>query len=132
MPVQIGTASHYGLEEEDEFRRHLQREPRALVLYCGRQCACSNVFKPAFDEGASGDESWSYIIRDVHTGGEGKEAARYGIDVTPTVVAYRNGHEWHRLEGRPLEGIPPYRFEEWIDELEDEAHHVRGHGVHVT
>lgn len=119
MVTQLRSSARFALGDEAGFQRHLGREPCTVALFAGRQCPYSQRFLTAFEEAARGDEAWSFVIRDCRTSSVGEARERHRVDVTPTVIAYKNGVEWRRLEGKPLVGIAPHRFQDWLDGLDE-------------
>lgn len=112
-------AWRFSIDDEAAFSAHLEREPRTVVVFRGRQCPHSAKFEPAFQEAGKADEAWSFVIRECRSGGKGEVGDRYDIDITPTVVAFRDGKEWRRLEAKDGVGLPAHRFQEWLDGLDD-------------
>lgn len=114
----VRNLARYSLDDEAGFQAFLQREPCVVVLFRGRQCPYSARLEGPFEEAARGDEGWSFAIRQCRSGDAGDVNQRYGIRVTPTLVAFQDGKEVARLEAKMLVGITKQRMQDWIDGLE--------------
>lgn len=109
---------HLGVEDEDGFQALLREHPRCLVLFRGESCPYSTSFVPTFEARAAAAPDWTFLVRGIEHGGEGPHGERHRIEVTPTIVAYRDGRPASRLEGRLLVGLTGGRLDGWIRTLD--------------
>jgi len=107
--------SKFRLDQEKEFRAWLDASPRAVVLWRGVGCDFSARFQPHYAR--LDGERYSLGQRWVEYGAEGPVGDRYQLNLTPTLVAYRDGIEAARLEAAAGIGIRPEGALSWIRAL---------------
>lgn len=107
-------ATRFAIPDDAAFSAWLEAQPRALVLYRGVGCPYSATFEKVFLEIPA--PGWSIAIREVEEGGEGPAGEALGIEITPTVGAFRDGRE-ERLKGKLLLGLTRSQYKAWLKKL---------------
>lgn len=105
----------FELADEEAFGAFLHEHPRVVVFWRGVDCEYSAEFRPAFAKLDAG--TWTPIERWVEHGAEGPVGDRYQLNLTPTLVAYRDGVEASRLEAVVDVGIMPEMADRWVSGL---------------
>jgi hypothetical protein len=108
--------ARFDLDDAAGLRAFLDKAERALALMRGVGCVYSTAFEPAFVE-IEPPPGWLRCVRLVEEGGRGPVADAHGVDITPTVVAFADGREVARLDGKLLLGIPRTKYKRWLATL---------------
>ncbi|HYA57019.1 MAG TPA: thioredoxin family protein [Thermoplasmata archaeon] len=92
------------LTPRDFSEGHLRRPGTWVVAFLADWCPFCGAFRPSFESFASEPRGASFAVGDV-TDEESPLWERFGIEVIPTVIVFRDGRPVFRRDGRPGEGL---------------------------
>lgn len=115
-PARVEAVPRFKLDDERAFQTWLRSTPRAIVLWRGQRCTYSVKFEPIFDA-VEVPDGWMPCLRVVEHGGDGPIGKKHGIEVTPTVIAYREGKPAEALVAKVAVGITRPRYRKWLADL---------------
>jgi thiol-disulfide isomerase/thioredoxin len=88
------------VKTEQDFEDVLGSGKKIFVLFFASWCPYCSKFRPVFEKHA-GDGSFYRL----DSGGLESLEERYSIDVVPTVLCFKNGDVFSRLDGVPGKGL---------------------------
>ncbi len=89
----------------------LKSEPGVFVLFYASWCPFSLAFLPVYEKRAQHCEQM--LVR-IELDGNEDIFKRYSVEVYPTVIYFRNGEMFKRLDGKHLAGLKEKEFADLI------------------
>lgn len=99
------------LADGTDLKKAIRELDHVWVLFYASWCPFSRMFLPAFfDQAAKGEPCFRRILADEEEG----LADRYGVEVYPTVLYFKNGKVEKRLDGIYHIGLTKGRLENFV------------------
>ncbi len=99
------------IESGGDLEKTIRESERMFILFYAAWCPFSRMFLPAFiEQAAKGEPCYRRILADE----DEALTRRYGIEVFPTVLFFRNGKVERRLDGAYHIGLSRGQLEEFI------------------
>lgn len=102
------------IEDDKLLRELIGAGQEALVLFYASWCPFSRAFLPVYEKHACGEGCYRVLADEV----AGTEDA-YAIETFPTVILFKKGTKYARLDGIPGEGLREHMLLDFIQSCKE-------------